>query len=242
MFGFFSKEKALERKHKKLAKRLLNMFAQAPDRAWCAQALAELETPEAIELLLQRFEKSAPNHTIDKDEKTDIVSYLIEMGEKVVEPTLAHLKRSDTAYVNWPIRVLRRFLEPEALADELAEVLDGEDLEYGRSPERKEELVLSTVDLASEKLGQALVRMLSDENEPVRYNVVEALLRMDYEPAREALLERLVDEDESRRVTTRILEKLIETDWPVTGYKAKVEEMLPEGYALTRAGTIRRRQ
>lgn len=241
MFGLLSKEKAQERKYRKYSKRLLNMYAQGPDRAWAAQQLAQLETPEAIEILLQRFEKRAPNHTVDNDEKTDIERYLTDMGEKVVEPTVAHLKRSDTTMVNWAIRVLRYFLGSAEMGDVLAEVIDAEDLEYGRNPERKEELVLAAGELESEKLGVALVRMLQDANEPVRYNAVEAVLKHDYEGARESILERLVDPDESRRVTTRILEFLVESDWPVTGHKAKLEELLPEGFALTRAGTIRRR-
>jgi HEAT repeat protein len=241
MFGLFSKEKALERKYRKLSKRLLNMYAQAPDRAWVAQQLAQLETPEAIAILLQRFEKRAPNHTIDKDEKTDIQRYLVDLGERVVEPTKAHLFRIDTTNVNWPIRVLRHFLEPTALADVIADVIDNEDLEYGRNPERKQELVLAASEYESEKLGKALVRMLEDANEPVRHNAAEAVLRHAYESGREPILERLIDPDESRRVTTLILEKLVEMDWTVSGHKARVEELLPEGYALTRAGTIRRR-
>jgi HEAT repeat protein len=241
MFGLLSKEKALERKYRKLSKRLFNMYAQGPDRAWAAQQLAQLATPEAVGILLSRFEKRAPNHTLDKDEKTDIERYLVDMGPPVVEPTIEHLRRSSTTNVNWSIRVLRNFLEPHALADVLAEVIDAEDLEYGRNPERKEQLVLAAGELEGDKLAKALIRMLQDANEPVRYNTADALLRHAYPDAREPLLERLVDEDESRRVTTLILEKLVESEWTVSGHKARIEELLPEGFAITRAGTIRRR-
>lgn len=240
MISFFSKEKALARKHRKLQKRLYNMYAQSPDRRYTAQQLAELDTPEAVRILLGRFEKRTNNHTIDNEEKTDVKDLLVNMGTRVIDLAIEHLK-GGAHNVNWPLRVLSEYLEPEALGEILAELLNEEDLEYGRNPERKEELVRVAADHKGDKLGQALARFLEDENEPIRWLTVDAIFKGGHKVSTEPIMRMLAGEEESQRVVALILDHVVETDWTVKGFKAKIEENLPDGYAITRSGTIRRR-
>lgn len=241
MLGLFSKERALQRKHKKLRKKLGNMYAQTADRMWAAHQLVELGTREAVRILLDRFENSATNHTIDQDEKRQVCELLTQMdAELVVEETRKHLRR-EILQVNRPIRVLQHFLEDDELTDFLADLIEELDIEYTRDPERKEELVRTAADYGSERLGRALLPLLADTTERIRFLVVDALFEGGYEFAREPILQRLAKEEESIRVSTRILERMTESDWTVKGFKAAIEETLPEGFAVTRAGTIRRR-
>jgi hypothetical protein len=44
------------------------------------------------------------------------------------------------------------------------------------------------------------------------------------------------------RVRGRILGHFCERDWPVKGYRKKVEEVITEPYYLTSKGTVRRRE
>ena len=241
MFGLFNKEKALERKYKKLGKKLLNMYAQTAERKFVSQQLAELGTPKAVNLLLSRFEKNTKNHTIDRDEKNFIFELLVDMGKtKVAEFTIAHIK-GGALNVNWPLKTLRKLLNQYEVAELIAECLEAEDTEYAVSPERKEELVLSAADFKLERLGKALVPFVEDASEGIRWQAIDSLFKGGYPFAAEPIMKRLSGEEESKRITSKILEEVVDTDWKVTGHRAAIEENLPEGYAITRPGTIRKR-
>lgn len=240
MLSFFSKERALERKHRRLSKKLLNIYVQNPERQYAAQQLAELGTAEAISLLLQRFEKRLQNHTTDTEEKQMVHDLLVNLGDKVVEPAIAHLK-GPALNVNWPLRVLSALVPDERVAEVIAELLEEMDTEYTRYPEKKHELVLVAAEHQSERLGRALLPMIEDANEEIRFLTVDAFLKWKSPFAAEAIMKRLAGEEESLRITSHILEHIVDMDWTVKGYRPKIEERLPEGYAVTRAGTIRRR-
>lgn len=240
MAGFFSKERARERKIKKCQKKLMNMFVQSPERQFAAQDLAEIGTPASLAILLERFEKRTNNHTIDREEKKFIHDLLVGMGNEVVEPLITHIK-GPAENINWPLRVLRDFLDKDGISDMISDLLEGMDTEYTRNPVKKEELVLAAGDYVNERLGRALVPFLDDSNERIRFLAAEAIFNGKYDFAAAEMVQRVTGVEESIRVTTRIVEGLAETDWTVKGHKAAVEENLPEGFAITRAGTIRRR-
>ena len=240
MAGFFSKERSTQRKLKKSQKKLLNMFAQSPERQFAAQTLAEIGTDEALAILLGRFEKRTNNHTIDREEKKFVHDLLVDMGPAVVEHLTRHI-RGPAELINWPLRVLRQYVEKDEIANLIADLLDDMDIEYSRNPVKKEELVLAAAEYKQERLGQSLVRFLEDANERIRFLVVDAIFTGGYAFAAEAVVKRLTGEEESIRVVTRLVDGLAETNWTVKGYKAAVEANLPEGFSITRAGTIRRR-
>ena len=136
MAGFFSKERSLERKLKKSKKKLLNMFVQSPERQFAAQTLVEIGTPEALAILLERFEKRTNNHTIDREEKKFIHDLLVDMGPDVVDHLIDYI-RGPTEAIDWPLRVLRRYLEDEKIADLIADLLEDMDIEYSRNPVKR---------------------------------------------------------------------------------------------------------
>lgn len=240
MPGFFSKERKQQRKLNKFGKKLLNIYAQTQERQYAAHQLAEMGIPEAIQILLDRFEKRAPNHTVDREEKGQIEDLLVSMGTKVVEPVIEHLK-GPALNVNWSLRILSHFLTEAELAELVAGLLEDMDTEYMRNPEKKHELVLTAADYKDERLGRALLPMLEDANEQIRYLAVDAIMKWKYPFAAEPIMKRLAGDEESIRITSHILDGITETDWTVKGYRPSIEENLPDGYAITRAGTIRRR-
>jgi hypothetical protein len=240
MLGFLSKEKASERKLAKASKKLLNMFVQSPDRRFAAQTLLELDTPAAYAVLFERFEKKTNNHTLDREEKVEIVDMLVDRGQPVIAPLIAHVKGSARS-VNWPLRILGRLQSEEQITSLLVELLSGMDTDYERDPEKKEELVLAAQEHHDERLGRELVRFLDDANERIRFLAADALFAGAYDFAAEPLVRRLTGIEESIRVVTRIVDGFTQCDWTVEGHRAAVEEHLPDGFAVTRAGTIRRR-
>ncbi len=240
MAGFFSKERSIERKLKKAKKKLLNMYVQSPERQFAAQDLASMASPEAISILLERFEKRTPNHTIDREEKKFIYDLLLDLGADVVDDLIAHI-RGDAESINWPLKALRKQISGDEIAEIIADLLENMDTDYSRNPVKKEELVLTAQEFHDERLGRCLVRFLDDANERIRFLAAEAIFAGKYDFASEAVVQRLAGDEESLRVQNAIIEGLAATDWTVKGHKAAVEANLPEGFAITRAGTIRRR-
>jgi hypothetical protein len=240
MAGFFSKERADERKLKKWTKKLLNMYVQPADRQFAAQQLAEMATDASIQVILTRFERNTKNHTLDIDDKKLCHDLLVELGDRVREPILNHI-RGNARHVNWALRVLQTVVEKEKIAEIIAELLEGMDAEYTRNPEKKEELVAAAADHVNERLGKALMPHIEDASERIRFHAIDALFAGGYGFAAEPIVGRLAGEETSMRVILRILDGLVECDWSVKGHRAIIEEMLPEGYAITRSGTVRRR-
>ena len=61
------------------------------------------------------------------------------------------------------------------------------------------------------------------------------------EEVREALLEAFLETEDRPRIRIKIAETFVDHDWPVKGFRPKIEETLPEGFHLTAKGLIRRR-
>jgi len=51
----------------------------------------------------------------------------------------------------------------------------------------------------------------------------------------------LIEADDRPRIRIKVAEVFADHDWPVKGYRPKVEQTLPEGFHLTAKGQIRRR-
>jgi DNA-binding ferritin-like protein len=240
MLSYFSKERSQARKLTKCQKKLLNLYSQSVERQHAAHQLAEIGTPEAFEILLSRFEKNVPNSTIDRTEKVALHQMLTDLGDQITEPIIKHI-RGSAENINWPLKVLRAFKSNEFIADFIAEMLSEMDTDYSRNPVKKEELVITSQELVDDKLGEALLVFLDDANERIRFLAVEAILKGQNHFASSSLVSRLTGEEESLRVVTRIVEGLADTDWTVKGHRAAVEGNIPDGYIITRSGTIRRR-
>ena len=55
------------------------------------------------------------------------------------------------------------------------------------------------------------------------------------------LLEAFLAANDRPRIRIRIAEMLAEREWPVKGFRPKIEETLPEGFHLTAKGLVRRK-
>ena len=58
---------------------------------------------------------------------------------------------------------------------------------------------------------------------------------------RERLLETYFESDARPRVRGRILDHFCDREWPVTGYRKRLEESVPEPFYLTSKGLVKRR-
>jgi HEAT repeat protein len=90
------------------------------------------------------------------------------------------------------------------------------------------------------EIAAVLKQFLRDDDDDVRIAAVEAIAEVG-EDMREALLEACLESCDRPRIRIKICEVFADRDWPVKGYRPKVEQALPEGFHVTAKGLIRRR-
>ncbi len=243
----FDKEKAEQRRIKKLKKTLTNMYTQPSERQYAIQQLREIGTPEAIQALLARFEDTGPNHTTDADEKEYVYSVLVDLGRRgdtdVVEIVEDHLKEIEEN-INWPLKVVSDLISYEDMADFVTELLAASDIGYRINPEKKQELMLRAAEFEDRQLCEQLVRFLEDDNETIRFLAVDAVMAQDEDDlVEEPLCERLRIED-----SIRVVQKITEIFADHPGWKIPeearedVEVGLPDGYGIHKKGHIYRKR
>ncbi len=243
----FDKEKAHEKRLKKLKKTLTHMYVQAAERQYAVETLREMNTPESIKILLTRFQETNPNHTTDADEKQYVYSVLVDLGRRgdtdVIGVVTEYLKTIDEN-INWPLKVLTDLVSYEQMVELIIELLEDLNVYYQRSPEKKRELMLRAAEFQDPKLAEQVARFLEDDNETIRFLAVDALMAQEEdELAEEPLRARLREED-----SIRTLQKLAEIFVDKPGWKIPdeeredIDELLPDGFGVHKSGHIYRKK
>lgn len=221
------------RKH---AARVANKRAQAPDRWDSIQALAQMDTPEAVEALLARFAFQTDPSITDAEEKDAAFEAVVEMGPKAIEPVKAALRTAET--IAWPLKMLDRLLEPEEVIGELLAALSTMHLEYERDPERKLSLLSTLEERRDPRIIEVAARFLEDVNETARFYAAGAIYAQDSaELVRPNLLAALAKED-SVRTRARILEGFAARGWDVGDLREKLAKQLPTGFSIDAKGLV----
>ena len=223
----------------RLVKRLTESQGEDGPRIEAAERLAEWGTPDALYALLKRFTISSKVITQDIEEKRMVVRMLVDKGQDAVEPILRFL--STHHHVEWPVQALSQILPQEELVPKLVGALEkvAAASEF-TPPEHKADLIRAMRGHATPEIAAVLRRFLSDDDDDVRIATIDALSEVG-EDMREPLLEAFLEAEERPRIRIKIAEVFADHDWPVKGYRPKIEETLPEGFHLSAKGLIRRR-
>lgn len=243
----FSNEDADQRQLNKLEETLTNMYVQENERKYAIQSLRDMETPEAVEVLLKRFEDTTHNTTVDIDEKEYTYETLVELGRQtdidVAGIVTDHLREAEEK-VNWPLKVLKDLLEYGEMIEVVKQLLDTCEAEYQQDPEKKQELMLQAAELRDEELAEKLVEFLSDSNETIRFLAVDAVAHQDYDELIEEPLRKRLSEEDSLRIVNKITEVFAEhQDWKIPeDEQADVEKALPEEFGIHKEGHIYKRR
>lgn len=185
------------------SKRLANLNAQHEDRNSSARWLAEKGTDDAILGLFGRFSITTESQMKDAAEKELVVDLLYDLGPKVVGPARDWLKRNSN--IAQPLRIIEHFEGRDAVVDLLVELIGRENDPF--KTEKKRQLLIKLTELRSPRCVPAVVPILRDFDEGVRYAAVEVLLATEDPAATAALAEALANPDEdSNRVRGRIAE------------------------------------
>lgn len=204
------------------------------------ETLIGWNTPESLDAVLVRYTVTAEKDSSDEEEKAWLADKLAALGPELVAPAIErHLRKHPS--VGWPLRVLNRVLDPGAVADIVAGVLEGLDVHFDRSPERKVELIHALMDHATrEGVAAKVVPFLDDTDDTVRIAAGELLARSGDAAHHEALVMAFIDAADRPRVSSELIKHMSDQGLSVKGRKAEVEPHLPEGYYLTREGVVKR--
>ena len=223
----------------RLLKKVSNKYVQAPERIHAIEALADLGTEEAVAALLQRFTFRIDQSIGDDEEKQLVSDSLIRLGPIAVSSILEFLSKENAPF--WPIHALRQILGDEATIGHLIVIMDGMEAIFDRDVQRKVELVSNLREFKDPRVRERLLGLLADENEELRVHALEGLADLGQEEMGNVLVDRLLDENETQRVRTAILDLLIEKGWKLKHRKDQIRKSIPEAFWVDDVGVIHRR-
>lgn len=224
----------------KLQSKLMNKYVQTNERKRVIAILSEIGSDEALTALLGRFKYVTDGSIVDEDEKELVYEVIKSKGPAVIPV----LKRFISSEINiyWPLRALTEVGGEESAVETLLEALDGIHDRFDRSMERMTNIVSCFRDYDQPAVLARLIELARDDSEEVRFLSVDGLTTFaQHQEAVDAIMERLIDDDETGRVKTYIMDTLIENRWNVKKYKKQLADKLPESYFVDDTGVIQRR-
>jgi len=240
MFDFFKRGQAPSSKQiERVVKRLTEPQGEDAPRIEAAEKLADWGTPDALYGLLKRFTISSKVITQDIEEKRMVVRMLVEKGHEAVDPILRFI--SSHHQVEWPVQALSEILPREELVPKLVSTLEKVAAASAFTPpEHKADLIRAMRGHVTPEIAAVLRQFLSDDDDDVRIAAIDALSEVG-EEMREPLLQAFLEAEDRPRIRIKIAETFAEREWPVKGFRPKIEQTLPEGFHLTAKGLVRRR-
>lgn len=236
---FSSDSDPSDRQIRKALKQVIQTHGEAASRVGAMERLASWRTPEAAAALLRRFAIQTPQASMDLEEKQYAVKLLSQMGTVAVEPILSFIKAEPD--VTFPIKALRQILPLEEFLRALTDVLNSLSTGYTRWPEAKAVMIENLPDEAYGQVAETVTSFLKDDDDDVCIAAIDYLARNGDETVRERLLEVFLESEARPRVRGRILDHFYEKEWPVKGFRKRIEEAIALPFYLTSKGTVKRR-
>lgn len=224
----------------KLYKKLTNKYHQTQERKRVIKMLAEIGSDEAITALLGRFAFVTEGSIVDEDEKDLVYSVIMGFGDRAVAPLTQFVL--DEVAIYWPLRALVDLAGEDAAVQAVFQSLDTIHDRFERSMDRMQNLTSSLRDFRRPDVMNKLIELSHDESEEIRFLAVDGLAEFDKsQPAVDAMLERLLDEEETVRVKKYVLDKVIERRWNVKKFKKELAEKIPSEYFVDDTGVVQKR-
>jgi HEAT repeat protein len=213
--------------------------AQNYDRQEAIQVLSDMESSEAVAVLLKRFTFHMDPSITDQEEKDAAFRGILRAGREAIEPVRAFAAKAES--LAWPMKIARALLDEGEYIEELLQWLSKWDTEYSKFVDPKVQILTALEDHRDARIRSAVEPFLEDVNEPARFHAASTLIAQDDAEVLTALLKLLLDE-ESVRVRGRVAEGLVTRRWPVPeSDRAALRQVLPSAYALDGAGRVTKR-
>jgi HEAT repeat protein len=213
--------------------------AQNYDRQEAIQALADLGTAEAVEVLLKRFTFHMDPSITDQEEKDAAFRGILRAERAAIEPVRAFAAKAES--LAWPMKIMKELVDEPEYTAELVRWLSRWDTEYAKFVDAKVQLLAELEERRHPDIRAEVERFLEDVNEPARFHAVAALLAQDDAEAAPALA-RLLGDEESLRVRTKIAEGLASRGWTVPEEERDAARKgLPPGFLVDANGRLTKR-
>jgi HEAT repeat protein len=209
------------------------------DRQEAIQALSEMGTADAVQVLLKRFTFHMDPSITDQEEKDAAFRGILRAGRDAIEPVRAFAARAES--LAWPMKIIRALVDEGEYTEELLRWLSKWDTDYAKFVDPKVQLLVALEEVRDPRIREGVERFLEDVNEPARFHAASTLVAQGDAEAVGALAKLIVDE-ESVRVRTKVAEGLAARAWPLPeDTRSAVRNVLPAGYTLDGAGRITKR-
>jgi hypothetical protein len=213
--------------------------AQNYDRQEAIQALADLGSRDAVEVLLRRFSFVVDPSITDQEEKDAAFRGILRAGQDAIEPVREYGGKAES--LAWPMKIMKELVGDATYIEELLRWLARWDTEYAKFVDPKVQILAELEELRDPRIREQVERFLEDVNEPARFHAVTAILAQDDAAAAPALAQ-LLGEEESVRVRNRIADGFLAHGWAVPeDTRGAARNMLPPAYALDAAGRVVKR-
>lgn len=242
VFQIFSKEGREQRAREKNIARVVNKYAQSPDRLKALQALRDDGSSEALYGMMRRFGMMYDKTIEDEQEKDWVFDILVEKGEAILPALKKYLLAAES--ISWPLRLLDKVATKPQELEVLKAVLERHEPGYERDPTKKIQLLNHLAGFKDGEVPALVTPYLEDMDEGVRYAAAEALIRQEDEAASRApLLAHFVsDKEESLRIRIQIADGFADLGWQVEkAQRADVEKHLPEQFTLDKDGRFKKK-
>jgi len=217
----------------------LEKRAQNYDRQEAINALSEMGTSEAVEVLLKRFTFHMDPSITDQEEKDAAFRGILKAGRAAVAPVRAFAAKAES--LAWPMKIMVELLDEPEYVEELLKWLERWDTEYAKFVDPKVQILTALEEHKHPRIREEVERFLEDVNEPARFHAVSTLLAQEDAAAAPALA-RLLGDEESLRVRTRIAEGLSTRGWTVPEEdREAAAKGLPPGYAFDASSRVSKR-
>lgn len=227
LFDFLSGSEEVQLKRH--AKRMTNINAQSEDRQASAHWLAHNGSPDAILGLLGRFSLNIDSQMKDANEKALIYDLLVDLGPKVCAPAREWMRKN--ASIAQPLRLVEHFEGREAVVAVLLDLLARENDPF--KTEKKRQILIKLAEYRHASVAPAVIPVLDDFDEGVRYAAVEVLQNQEDAGVGPALARRLASPDEdSNRIRGRIAEIFSQRRWSLGEHAAAVAGNAPRGWQV----------
>jgi HEAT repeat protein len=210
--------------------------AQNYDRQEAIQALADMGSSEAVEVLLKRFTFHMDPSITDQEEKEAAFRGILRAGKEAIEPVRAFAARAES--LAWPMKIVRELVGEEEYVGELLRWLSRWDTEYSKFVDAKVQILTTLEEYKSPRIRESVERFLEDVNEPARFHAAAAVLAQD-DPASLEPLVSLLLEEESVRVRAKVAEGLAARGWEIPeANRNAVRSALPAGLSIDARGRV----
>ena len=213
--------------------------AQNYDRQEAIQALADMGSAEAVEVLLKRFTFHIDPSITDQEEKDSAFRGILRAGKAAVEPVSAFAAKAES--LSWPMKILKELVSSDEYVEELVRWLSRWDPDSAKFVDPKVQILTALEEHKHPSIRAEVERFLEDVNEPARFHAAAALLAQE-DPTAVQALGRLLAVEESVRVRNKVAEGLAQRGWPIEAEdRDGVRKALPPGYLLDPSGRVVKR-